>query len=234
MTVSSSPVLLRRLGVCAVAVGLVALSVAGCVRLLEPRASDATYYLLDGASAPDTVATEASSADTTGLRIGLRTPRLAPYLDKTRIVTRHAPNTIAFSEFHRWGEALDQGIGRTVARTLETRPGIRSGEMVAWPRGATFDALLQLHVFRFEGVGPRPPGPDADDDAPTPEGHARMRVRWTVLAPGDETILARDRIEHREAGWPVTDYRALTSRLGASLHVLADSIGARLEALDRR
>ncbi|WP_103019719.1 PqiC family protein [Salinibacter altiplanensis] len=234
MTVSSASVFLRRLGLGVLAMGLVGLAVAGCVRLLEPRTSDATYHLLDGASSPDTVSAEGSSPDTTGLRIGLRTPRLASYLDETRIVTRHDANTIEFSEFHRWGEDLDQGIGRSVARALEARPGVRSVEMVPWPRGATFDYLLQLHVLRFEGVGPRPPGPDADDQASPPEGHVRTRVRWTILDPADETMLARDRTEHRTADWPVTDYRALTTRLGASLGVLADSIGARLEALDRR
>ncbi len=234
MTVSSASTFLRRLGLCAVAVGLVGLAVAGCVRLLEPRTSDATYYLLDDASSPDADSTAASRPDTTGLRIGLRTPRLASYLDETRLVTRHGANAIEFSEFHRWGEDLDQGIGRTVARALEARPGIRSVEMVPWPRGATFDYLLQLHVFSFEGVGPRPPGPDADDDAPVPEGHAQMRVRWTVLTPTDETILARDQTAHREADWPVTNYRALASRLGTSLHVLADSIGTGLDTLDRQ
>jgi len=216
----------RRLGLCAVALGLIGLSVAGCVRLLEPRKSDATYYLLDDAS-PDP-----ASADTTGLRIGLRTPRLASYLDETRIVTRHGPNTIRFSEFHRWGEDLDQGIGRTVARALEARPGVQSVELVPWPRSATFDYLLQLHVFHFEGVGPPPPS-DADDDAPVPTGHSQMDVRWTILDATDETIQARDRTQHRQSDWPVTDYRALTSNLGASLDVLADSIGTRLRALDR-
>lgn len=234
MAAFSSSVFLRHLGFCAVAIGLIGLSVAGCVRLLEPRKSDATYYLLDGASAPDSVSTEASPSDTTGLQIGLRAPRLASYLDETRMVIRHGPNTIEFSEFHRWGEDLDRGIGRTVARALETHASIQSVEMVPWPRGATFDYVLQLHVFSFEGVGPRPPGPDADDDAPIPEGHTQMSVRWTILAPTTETILARDRTKHRKPDWPVTDYRALASRLGSSLHVLADSIGAHLETLNRR
>lgn len=210
------------------ALGLIGLSVAGCVRLLEPRKSDATYYLLDDVASPDPVST-----DTTGLRIGLRTPRLASYLDEARIVTRHGSNTIRFSEFHRWGEDLDQGIGRTVARALEARPSIQSVELVPWPRSATFDYLLQLHVLHFEGVGPPPPGPEADDDAPVPEGHSQMSVRWTILDSADETIQARDRTQHRQPGWPVTDYRALASNLGTSLHVLADSIGTRLAALNR-
>lgn len=220
---------LRRLGLYVLVAGVLGLSIAGCVRLLEPRKGDATYYLLDGSLPSDTL-----SADTTGLRVGLRQPRLASYLDETRIVTRHGPNTIRFSEFHRWGEDLDNGIGRTVAGFLETHPSIQSVEVVPWPKGAAFDYLLQLHVLSFEGVGPRPPSPDADEEAPPPEGHSQMTVRWTILNPTDETILARDRVQHRETGWPVTKYQALASNLGASLEMLADTIETRLKTLEER
>lgn len=233
MTVPVPSVLLRRLGWCAVVVGLVALSTAGCVRLLEPRTSDATYYLLDGASPPDTAATPPPSTDPTGLRIGLQSPRLAPYLDETRLVTRHGPNAVAFSEFHRWGETLDRGIGRTVARTLEARPGIRSVEGVPWPRGATFDYLLRLHVLSFEGVGPRPPGPDADGDAPPPDGHAQMTVQWTLRRPGADTVLVQETTHHRTEDWRVTDYEGLVARLSRGLHVLANDVGTHLQALRR-
>ncbi|PSQ92329.1 MAG: hypothetical protein BRD30_02555 [Bacteroidetes bacterium QH_2_63_10] len=215
---------LRQLGLCAVAVGLIALSTAGCVRLLEPRKSNATYYLLSSPSDLDTLST-----DTTGLKVGLRQPRLASYLDATRIVRRHGPNTVQFSEFQQWGEDLSQGIGRTVAFALERQANIRSVEVVPWPKGVTFDYVLELHVLGFEGVGPPPPPPDADD-APVPEGHSRMVVQWTIRNPADNTLLARDLVRHQEKGWRVTDYQALVLRLSTSLDVLAQDIGARLRA----
>lgn len=219
----SSP--LRTLGLCAVAAGLIVLSVAGCVRLLEPQKSDATYYLLDAPTPPDV-----SPTDTTGLRVGLRRPRLASYLDATRLVTRRGSNRIQFSEFHRWGEELDQGIGRIAALTLETQPDIQSVELVPWPKGATFDYIVQLHVLRFEGVGP-PPDPEADEDAPPPEGHLRTVVEWKLLDAADDSVLARGLTQHREDNWQVGDYEALASRLGDALSVLADDIGERLRAL---
>lgn len=219
---SSSSSRLRQLGLCAVAVGLIALSTAGCVRLLEPRKGSATYYLLSDTSDLDTLST-----DTTGLKVGLRQPRLASYLDATRIVTRRGSNTIQFSEFHRWGEDLSRGIGRTVALALERQSGIQSVEVVPWPEGAMFDYVLELHVLSFEGVGPPPPPPDADD-APVPEGHSRMVAQWTIRDPADNTLLARDLVRHQGTGWQVTDYQALVSRLSTSLNVLAKDIGARL------
>lgn len=219
---------LRRLGLCAVAVGLIALSITGCVRLLEPRASDATYYLL---SEPQSWETQ--SSDTTGLAVGLRQPRLASYLTATRIVTRRGPHQIRFSEFHRWGEDLNRGINRTLAQALASQDGIRSVETVPWPKGATFDYIVHLHVHSFEGIGP-PPNPEADEDDPPPEGYSRMAVDWTILDAEDETMLARGVTRHQEEGWHVGDYEALASNLGTALTVLSDEIGARLKTLDDR
>lgn len=216
---------LRRLGLGALALGLIGLSVAGCVRLLEPRPSNITYYLLDSNLDADTV-----SVDTTGLEVGIRQPHLASYLDAARIATRQGPNQIRFSESYRWGEDLEQAINRVVALSLEAQPGIQSTEVVPWPKGATFDYIVQLRVLRFEGEGPPPPGPDADDDAPIPEGHSQMVVRWTILGPDGKTVRAKGLTRHQRDGWPVTDYGALVSRLDASLEVLAKDIGARLKS----
>ncbi len=214
---------IRQFGLCAVGVGLIGLTITGCVRLLEPRQGGATYHVLNPPPAPDTPPT-----DTTGLKVGLRQPRLVSYLDATRIVTRHGPNTIRFSEFHRWGEDLDQAIGRTTALALERQPGVQSVEVVPWPKGVTFDYVVRMHVFSFEGVGPPPPGPESDDDAPAPEGHSQMVVEWRILHPTKETVLVRDRTRHRVEDWRVNDYQALASNLGTSLNVLAKDIGARL------
>jgi len=218
---------LSRLGPWAVALALLVLSVAGCVRLLEPRTSDATYYLLDRAEE-----TSPGSADTTGLSVGLRQPRLAPYLDAARIVTRRGPHQINFSEFHRWGENLDRGISRTVARGLEARSDIHAVETVPWPKGAAFDYIVELEVLRFEGVGP-PPDPTADDDAPPPEGHSQMTVQWTIRPPEDDTVLVHKHTHHRTEGWRVDDYEALVANLGRGLNVLVDEVGTQLQILDR-
>lgn len=219
---------IRRFGLCVLAAGLIVLSITGCVRLLEPRQSNITYYLLNSTSG-DTLST-----DTTGLKVGLRQPTLAPYLDAARIVTRHGPNEVQFSEFQRWGEHLSEAINRVVALNLENQSGIQSVETVPWRQGASFDYVVRMHVLRFEGKGPQPPGPEADDDAPIPEGHSQMVVRWTILGPDSETVRAQGTTRHQQGGWPVTDYGALVSRLEASLGVLADEIGTRLVTLNHQ
>lgn len=217
----------RPVGLWAIVLALLALSVAGCVSLLEPRTSDATYYLLDRAEQASP-----GSADTTGLSVGLRQPRLAPYLDPARIVIRRGPHRITFSEFHRWGEDLDRGISRTVARGLEARSDIHAVDAVPWPKSAVYDYIVELEVLRFEGVGP-PPDPTADKDAPPPKGHSQMTVQWTIRPPEDDTVLVRKHTHHRTEGWRVDDYEALVGNLGRGLNVLVDEVGTQLHTLDR-
>ena len=67
-----------------VAVGLLLL---GCVRLPSPRPSNTQYYLLNSSVQADTAIT-----DSTGLRLGLRKPRLADYLDTSRNFTDGVKN----------------------------------------------------------------------------------------------------------------------------------------------
>lgn len=219
---------MRRIGLCLLAAALTGLLLVSCVRLPSSSPNNTSYYLLGSDLQVDT-----TDEDTSGLRLGLRKPRLSEYLDTPTIVTRRGPNEVQFAEFHRWGEDLGPAINRVLALHLEERSGVQSVETVPWPRGAQFDYVVQLRVFRFEGVGPRPPGPDADDDAPVPEGHAQTTVGWTILGPNGDTVRTRGRTQHREDGWPVNDISDLVSKLDTSLVVLADDLRRRLKALER-
>lgn len=204
-----------------------ALLIAGCVRILEPRQANLTYYLLDGRPG-----IESTGTDSTGLNVGLREPTLASYLDAARIVTRYGANTIQFSDFHRWGEDLDRAVNRVVARALEAQKGIYSTQVVPWSHGSSFDYVVEMHVLQFEGRSPQPPPTEDESDAVV-TGHSQMRVQWTILGPDGETLRARGTTEHRVDGWPVNDYGALVSRLDTSLVVLSDDIGTRLQLLQR-
>lgn len=216
----------RRIGRTLLAASLLSLVLVGCVRLLEPRPGrNITYYLLDSGLDADTTLT-----DTTGLEVGLRRPHLASYLDATRIVTRRGSNAIQFSDSHRWGEDLDQAINRVVALNLEQSPEIQTVEVVPWPNGARFDHVIQLHVLRFEGVGPSP-NPKADEDNPAPKGYAQMVVRWTIFGPDGTDPIEQGITRHREKGWSVKDYAELVSKLDTSLVVLSRDIGGRLRPL---
>jgi len=198
-----------------------------CVRLPSPSPANTQYYLLGNAlpTAPDSTAT--------GLRVGLRKPDLADYLDTRPLLTRRGTNELHFADLHRWSEDLGPAINRVVGLNLEAQPGIQSVDVVPWPQGPEFDHVVRLRVLRFEGVAPPPPGPDADDDASVPEGHSQMTVGWTVFGPEGDSVRARGRTEHRMDGWPVTDYADLASKLDTSLVVLAEDLRTHLSSLSR-
>jgi uncharacterized lipoprotein YmbA len=219
---------MRQTGLLFVLAVIVVLVATSCVRLPSPNPVNTQHYLL-GNTPPAAPATT-----TTGLRVGLRKPDLADYLDNRPLVVRRGKNEIHFANLHRWGEDLGPAINRVVGLNLETQPGIESVDVVPWPQGAAFDHVVRLRVLRFEGVGPRPPGPDADDDAPVPEGHSQMTVSWTVFGPEGDSVQARGRTEHRVDGWPVTDYADLTSKLDTSLVVLAEDLREHLSSLSAR
>jgi len=218
---------MRRTGSLFVFACVVALVVTSCVRLPSPSPSDTQYYLLESVSPAE------PSSDATGLRVGLRKPDLADYLDTRPLVTRRDPNEIHLPTLHRWAEDLGPAINRVVGLNLEAQPGIQSVDVVPWPQGAAFDYVVRLRVLQFEGVGPPPPGPDADDDASIPEGHSQMTVGWTVFGPEGDSVRARGRTEHRVDGWPVTDYADLAAKLDTSLVVLAEDLRDHLSSLSQ-
>jgi len=214
-----------RLGYGGLVLILLGLSVAGCVRLLEPREADVSYHILDGPIQNDSV------SNSEGAQVGLRKPKMASYLDPARLVTRHGPSEVDFSDSHRWAGELDEEISRGVARHLETKTGFRSVETVPWAQGASFDYVVQLNVHRFEGAGPGVQALDQNDSAVS-EGQSQVVVEWIILGPDGETQRARGTTRHVTDGWTVTDYSALVSRLEQSLDVVARDIAERLRSLD--
>lgn len=216
---------MRRIFVLLAVAGLTTLVLGSCVRLLEPRPSNTQYYLLESARPGST-----TTASDPGLHIGLRKPRVAEYLNTPGIVTRQGPNELHFSEFHRWAENLGPLINRVVAQNLAAQPGVQLVEVVPWPRGTTFDYVVQLRILRFEGVGPPPPSPNADPE-PAQQGHSQMTVAWTVFGPEGDSVRTTGRTHQQLQGWPPADVSDLVSKLDSSLVVLTHDLHDKLHTL---
>lgn len=201
---------------------LLVVVLSGCVDL-EPRQSNIQYYVLGASAVPQPL-----QPDTSGVRVGVRKLRLAPYLDTPTIVTRKGPNEIGFSEFHRWGEDPERAINRIVAVRMAAQEGIGTVDVVPWPEQATYDAVVQIRVLRFEGEIPPPPGPDEERDEDEPRmGTAHLRATWDVIDPETDDILARETTNHQVEGWPVGNYADLVAKLDSALDVLARDIAVR-------
>ena len=190
---------------------------AGCISLGRPEPPLRQYVL--GGSGPAEVTPSAEVAD---VAIGLRRMKLASYLAVPFIAVRRGPNQIDFSEFHRWGEPLDAGINRVVARLLASR-GFRDVAVAPWPAGARYDYLIQLDVTRFEGVMP-PEGAPA-------EGEAHLSATWEIIRQQDGVVLTRGTTDRRSPGWTVGDYAGLVTLLDEELDVLAGDLTAGIAGL---
>lgn len=166
-------------------------------------------YVL-GAATPASVAAD----DAAGLAVGVRRLDLASYLAQPSIIVRRGANQIVISEFHRWGEDLDAGVNRVVARHLKETLLVRTADVAPWPIRTRHDYLVQIHVSRFEG--------EAASGAM--EGAAQLVAEWEILEPGGGTVLARGRTDYRETGWTVGDYAGLVLLLDRGVSDLAGDV----------
>jgi uncharacterized lipoprotein YmbA len=198
------------------------LLLAGCFKLSRetPRLQQ---YVLSGPAQAGAVAGPVASATTggpstpspAGLTLGLRRMNLAAYLTVPAIVVRRGENELLVSEYHRWGEALDEGINRVVAAYLVGSPPVRAVDVAPWPTRPRHDFVLQLHVSRFEGVA----------DSAATEGRVHVLAGWDIIRPLDGRVLVRGNTDDRGGTWRVGDYASLVTGLDAALLRLARDIG---------
>jgi len=196
------------------------LALTGCFSLGRGEPPQ-RHYVLGAGMLPDAQADTGPAGDVPGIAIGLRQPRLAEYLGTPFVVVRLGPNQIRLSEFHRWGETLEQGINRTVAGYLATKEPVWRVEFAPWPPRTNLDYVIQLHVLRFDGLLP--------DEAAATEGEALVQATWEILRGADGGVLTRGTTEYREGGWTLEDYDSLVTLLQEGLSVLADDLLAGLK-----
>lgn len=199
---------------------LVLLGLAGCFSL--GRNSPPQQYYVLGAHSGNGAAV---APDSGAAVIGLRRLDLASYLAVPFVAVRHGANRVTFSEFHRWGEGLGDGINRALAGYLGGRTPSRTVDVAPWPLRARHDFLIQVHILRFEGVAPEEPS--------SVEGEAHMIAAWEIIRPEDATVLARGTTERRTPGWRVGDHAGLVALLDTHLSDLADDVARALDKLER-
>lgn len=192
-------------------------TLTGCFRLSRNTPPTQFFVLSGGASAstPSGAAPSTTSAQAGGsVTLGLRRLDLAAYLATPAIVVRKSAHQIHVSEFHRWGEELGQGINRTLASQLSNAPPVKAVSVAPWQPSSQHDFLVQLHVYRFEGV--------ADSAATT--GGIHVHAAWDIIQPRGGTVLVRGNTDYREGNWTAGDYEGLVSQLNAAISRVAQDI----------
>ena len=150
-----------------IALGLMALSLAGCGSLLpKPTPSSSKIFVLFS----PLQAAERRDLDRPGqISLGVGPVRLPGYLDRREIVTRVAENRFDVSENDRWAEPLDENFTHVLAQNLSVLLGSDRIITYPWPLDKKPRYRVQIDVFRFEVNS---------------AGEAELTARWAVV---DET-----------------------------------------------
>ena len=87
-----------------------------------------------------------------GMSFYVRQVELATYLEDRGLVSRAESNKVEFSNLHRWGEPLDEGIARVVAKNLSMVLGTLNYSAYPHRQKPQCDVDIGLHIERFEAV----------------------------------------------------------------------------------
>lgn len=117
------------------------------------------------------------------LGIGLGPVSFPAFLDRPQIVSREAPNRLALDEFQRWGGTLQDDFLRVWSENLAFLLG--TSRVVVFPSEVRYplDFRIVADVLAFEG---------------TAQGDAVLKVRWSVLDPYLEKVLAMRETAYRQ------------------------------------
>jgi uncharacterized lipoprotein YmbA len=175
--------------------------------------SDQTrYYLLT----PAEIRPEAKDATAAVKRwvVGVRTVDVAAYLRTKSFVVRSHANEVAFLDFTRWGEPLDQGVARVLAENLRSAKNVARVSLQPFRADDQRDFEVVVTITACEG---------------TADGDVRVAATWRIPTPGGSpTVAAEGSYAATGLRWDGHDYGQLTTRLSEALAGLSREIAAAL------
>lgn len=116
--------------------------------------------------------------------VGLGPVSFPAFLDRPQIVYRESTNRLALDEFQRWGGTVQDDFLRVWSENLAYLLG--TSRVVVFPTEvrSPLDFRVTADVLAFEG---------------TPGGEAVLKVRWSVLDPYLEEVLAVHENAYRQS-----------------------------------
>ena len=197
-------------GLCLVA-SVLGLLTACNLPLPSAQADQTRYYLLTPAEIrPET--------DTTAVLkrwvVGVRAVDVAAYLRTKSFAVRSHANEVAFLDFARWGEPLDQGVARVLAENLRSFKNVARVCLQPFRADDPRDFEIVVNLTACEG---------------TADGDVRFAARWRMSAPvGSTTTVAEGSYTAAGLRWDGHDYGQLAARLSDALAGLSRDIAAAL------
>jgi uncharacterized lipoprotein YmbA len=183
-----------------------ALLAAGCT-LLAPAADPSRFFVLTALST--------SSAEGSGLALGVGPVRVASYLAVSEVQVRTRPTELSRSSVDRWAEPLEEGITRVLAQNLSAELGTRDVVLFPWYADQSPSHQVQVSVRRFELE---------------PDGSGVLEARYevTALAPRGGQVIRDVELRRPAAG---SDVAASVAALSESLAELSRRIAADIRSL---
>src|SRR5262249_34937429 len=122
----------------------VLLLTAGCSLLRGPEMTPTTFYVLSGTSTAGDIPSGRQ------MILGLGPISFPGYLGRPQMVTRVAPNELAFDEFNRWSEPLKQNFEQVLATNIDRLVGVKRLIPFPWYANTQLDYSITVNVMRFE------------------------------------------------------------------------------------
>ncbi len=127
--------------------GIGMLLTTGCQVVPDAKPDPTKFFVLSNPRVPNF-----DSSNVEGLTIGLHEIRLPVYLADSRAMAVRSPgNRIAYRDFERWAEPLDEGMKRLLRISLTVSPTVARVLTLPFPSGVDRDYDLQITVLVAEG-----------------------------------------------------------------------------------
>jgi uncharacterized lipoprotein YmbA len=184
---------------------------AGCNVIPSPQADPTRFYVLASPSpaAPGIVAKLK--------RINLRPVEVASYLRSRPMVVRRGDNEVQFRDFARWGEPLEQGVGR-VLRDALLASGAAGSVSVASSRVGRVagEPDLLVNVQACEGGA---------------DGSVRFEAAWELLSGSDGSVVSRGNFKADGLKWDGRQEASIAAAVSQGVVALAAEITAAVGAV---
>lgn len=204
----SSPVVRRFLRAWTGLLLLVGLATTvGCKIIPDPAPDPTRFFVLTGPGLTAGVSTPSGT-----LRIGLRSVELAPYLQSRSLIVRNGSNEIAFEDYSRWAEPLNEGIARVLRARLTVTPEVERVYSHPFPFNRERDYDISVNVIRCEGA--------RDSGGAV----ARFAAVFEISAASDGRVITRKTVMNPDIPWDGQDYPALVAAWSEAVSGLADAI----------
>ncbi len=188
-------------------------ALAACSFLPTPKADPTRHYVLAGPPPRAEVAERAGGA----LIVGLRTVRVASYLDGKAMIVRRGENEIDYRDFARWAEPLSVGVARLLNARLLSAERVARVLPQPYPFDVERDVDVAVTVRRCEG-------------RVLPDGRSvvgfvcELELTRAREGAGAGELLLRETFVGPEEVWVDGDFAALAGGLSRAVLALADRV----------